>query len=174
MTCIVSLSTLNYLPLPPIKIKRNMYFGEFRESRTGSNIIFRGWGGEKDVEWEGRKGRSCSGLPLAFIIMSSDPNLYSMPSGLCGILTVYSIRKSHLPWLQVMMLIISGQLSVTWSLLNFSVPVPAISYLSNPKLPLLGLFVLHLESPSHIASLGSSENIVPRNLSKLSKPKPRD
>lgn len=58
-----------------------MYFGEFRESRTGSNIIFRGWGGEKDVEWAGRKGRAGTGLPLAFIIMSSDPNLYSMASG---------------------------------------------------------------------------------------------
>lgn len=60
--------------------------------------------GRKGVEWVIRKGKPCTSLPLVFII-SSDPNLYSMASGTLWN-TEYSTGKSHLPWLEVMMVMI--------------------------------------------------------------------
>lgn len=169
----MSLSTLNYLPLPPTQIKRNMYFGEFKESRTGSNIIFRGWDGE-DVEWAGRKGRSCTGLPLAFIIMSSDPNLYSMASGTLWNTYYIFHKEKHLPWLQVMMLIISGNFLWLGLCLTFQFQFQLFPTLVTPNSLCLGCLFSTWKALLTLPLLVVQGTVVPRNLSKLSKPKPRD
>lgn len=90
-------------------------------------------------------------LLLVLLVMSSDPNLYSMVSGTFQN-TLYFIMKSHPPWFKVMLLMTLEQLSVTQSLLNFSILALTVPYRGHPKLLLcLGCFLLG-KSFSHLPS----------------------